>query len=151
MLDVGLVHPFEPDRLHQLLDALEIRAHVDWQSIELSLNLGVEKNKRPCHRTIYLFCNNYSSGATPAPYLLSLSVVYVCSVTAEGYFGRVSKGLIHDAVREGIGSGAAPKLANLKKTPWQNALGALGRKRLASRDPALGLLAQVTGLSLASG
>jgi ParB family transcriptional regulator, chromosome partitioning protein len=35
--------------------------------------------------------------------------------TAEGYFGRVSKGLILDAVREGIGPGAADKIAGLKK------------------------------------
>lgn len=35
--------------------------------------------------------------------------------TAEGYFGRVSKGLILDAVRESIGPGAADKIAGLKK------------------------------------
>jgi ParB family transcriptional regulator, chromosome partitioning protein len=35
--------------------------------------------------------------------------------TAEGYFGRVSKGLILDAVREGVGSGAAAKIDGLKK------------------------------------
>jgi ParB family transcriptional regulator, chromosome partitioning protein len=35
--------------------------------------------------------------------------------TAASYFGRVSKGLILDAVREGIGSGAADKIAGLKK------------------------------------
>jgi hypothetical protein len=35
--------------------------------------------------------------------------------TAEGYFGRVSQGLILEAVREGIGPGAAGKIDGLKK------------------------------------
>jgi ParB family chromosome partitioning protein len=35
--------------------------------------------------------------------------------TAEGYFGRVSKALILEAVREGIGPGAAAKVDGLKK------------------------------------
>jgi ParB family chromosome partitioning protein len=35
--------------------------------------------------------------------------------TAEGYFGRVSKGLILEAVREGVGPGAAAKIDGLKK------------------------------------
>jgi hypothetical protein len=43
MLEVRLVHPLEPDRVHQLYDALEICAHLHGQSIELRLHLGVKK------------------------------------------------------------------------------------------------------------
>ena len=46
---------------------------------------------------------------------LKLDMSHYWQPTAEGYFGRVSKTLICDAVREGIGSGAAAKIASLKK------------------------------------
>jgi ParB family chromosome partitioning protein len=52
---------------------------------------------------------------------LDLDVTYHWQPTAEGYFGRVSKGLILEAVREGIGPGAAAKSDGLKKTRWRNA------------------------------
>jgi ParB family chromosome partitioning protein len=46
---------------------------------------------------------------------LRLDMSHYWQPTAEGYFGRVSKTLICDAVREGIGSGSAAKIAGLKK------------------------------------
>jgi hypothetical protein len=49
------------------------------------------------------------------------ALVVALKLDTEGYFGRVSKGLILEAVREGIGPGAAPKIDGLKKTRWRNA------------------------------
>jgi hypothetical protein len=39
-LDVGLVHPFEADRLHRPYDALETRTGILGQGIKLRLHLG---------------------------------------------------------------------------------------------------------------
>jgi ParB family chromosome partitioning protein len=50
-----------------------------------------------------------------------LDMTHYWQPTAEGYFGRVSKGLILKAVREGIGPAAAAKIDGLKKTRWRNA------------------------------
>jgi ParB family transcriptional regulator, chromosome partitioning protein len=52
---------------------------------------------------------------------LDLDMRHHWQPTAEGYFGRVSKGLILEAVREGIGPGAAAKIDSLEKTRWRNA------------------------------
>jgi ParB family chromosome partitioning protein len=52
---------------------------------------------------------------------LTLDMTHCWQPTAEGYFGRVSKGLILEAVRQGIGPGAAAKIDSLKKTRWRNA------------------------------
>jgi hypothetical protein len=41
---------------------------------------------------------------------LKLDMTHYWQPTAEGYFGRVSKGLVLEAVREGIGPGAAAKI-----------------------------------------
>jgi ParB family chromosome partitioning protein len=46
---------------------------------------------------------------------LKLDMAGYWQPTAEGYFGRVSKGLILEAVREGIGKPAADNIAALKK------------------------------------
>jgi len=46
---------------------------------------------------------------------LKLDMTQYWQPTAAGYFGRVSKGLILDAVREAIGPGAAAKIDGLKK------------------------------------
>ena len=46
---------------------------------------------------------------------LKLDMTHYWQPTAEGYFGRVSKGLILEAVREGIGPGAAAKIDGHKK------------------------------------
>jgi ParB family chromosome partitioning protein len=46
---------------------------------------------------------------------LKLDMTQYWQPTAEGYFGRVSKGLILEAVREGVGPGAAAKIDGLKK------------------------------------
>ena len=46
---------------------------------------------------------------------LKLDMTHYWQPTAEGYFGQVSKALIIEAVREGIGPGAADKIASLKK------------------------------------
>ena len=50
-----------------------------------------------------------------------LDMTHCWQPTAEGYFGRVSKGLIVEAVREGIGRGAAAKIDDLRKTRRRNA------------------------------
>ena len=52
---------------------------------------------------------------------LKLDMTHYWQPTAGGYFGRVSKGLIVEAVREGIGRGAAAKIDDLRKTRWRNA------------------------------
>ena len=52
-------------------------------------------------------------GSLPTP--LKLDMADYWQPTAEGYFGRVSKELILDAVREGVGYRAAAKIAALKK------------------------------------
>src|SRR5438132_14315904 len=57
MLDVGLVYPLKPEGLHQSHEALETRAHAQRQFVELRLYLGVQKDERPRHVEIYLFCN----------------------------------------------------------------------------------------------
>ena len=46
---------------------------------------------------------------------LKLDMTHYWQPTAEGYFGRVSKGLVLEAVREGIVPGAAAKIDGLKK------------------------------------
>jgi ParB family transcriptional regulator, chromosome partitioning protein len=46
---------------------------------------------------------------------LKLDMTQYWQPTAEGYFGRVSKALILEAVREGIGPAAAAKIDGLKK------------------------------------
>jgi ParB family chromosome partitioning protein len=46
---------------------------------------------------------------------LKLDMTQYWQPTAEGYLGRVSKALICDAVREGVGPGAAAKIDGLKK------------------------------------
>jgi ParB family transcriptional regulator, chromosome partitioning protein len=46
---------------------------------------------------------------------LKLDMTQYWQPTAEGYFGRVSKALILEAVREGVGPGAAAKIDGLKK------------------------------------
>jgi hypothetical protein len=43
---------------------------------------------------------------------LKLDMMHYWQPTAEGYFGRVSKGPILEAVREGIGPGAAQRWGN---------------------------------------
>jgi hypothetical protein len=52
-----------------------------------------------------------------------LEVALKLDTTADcrGYFGRVSNGLIVEAVRKGSGPGAAAKIDGLKKTRWRNA------------------------------
>ena len=57
----------------------------------------------------------------PLVVALKLDMTHYWQPTAGGYFGRVSKGLIVEAVREGIGPGAAAKSDGLKKTRWRNA------------------------------
>jgi len=57
----------------------------------------------------------------PLVVALKLDMTHYWQPTAGGYFGRVSKGLILEAVREGIGPGAAAKIDGLKKTRWRNA------------------------------
>jgi ParB family transcriptional regulator, chromosome partitioning protein len=46
---------------------------------------------------------------------LKLDMAAYWQPTVAGYFGRVAKGLVLDAVREGVEPGAADKLAGLKK------------------------------------
>ena len=57
MLDVGLMHPLKTDRLHQLHDPLETRAHIRRQGVKLCLGLGTDKAERPLHAALYLICN----------------------------------------------------------------------------------------------
>jgi ParB family chromosome partitioning protein len=57
----------------------------------------------------------------PLEVAFKLDITHYWQPTAGGYFGRVSKGLILEAVREGIGFGAAAKMDGLKKTRWRNA------------------------------
>jgi ParB family chromosome partitioning protein len=51
----------------------------------------------------------------PLVVALKLDMTHYWQPTAEGYFGRVAKGLILEAVREGIGPGAAGKIDGRKK------------------------------------
>ena len=44
MLYVGLAYPLEPEGLHQPHDALEPRARIQRQGVELRLGLGVYKD-----------------------------------------------------------------------------------------------------------
>ena len=57
----------------------------------------------------------------PLEVAFKLDMTHYWQPTAGGYFGRVSKGLILEAVREGIGPAAAAKIDGLKKTRWRNA------------------------------
>ena len=57
------MHPLKPDRLHQLHDPLETRAHVRRQGVQLCLGLGTDKAERPLHESIYHFCNRIDKQA----------------------------------------------------------------------------------------
>ena len=59
--------------------------------------------------------DRWFNGPEPLEVAFKLDMMHYWQPTAGGYFGRVSKGLILEAVREGIGPGAAAKNDGLKK------------------------------------
>jgi ParB family chromosome partitioning protein len=101
--------PKQPEKLWAWLMAKDQKALLAILAVCAACTVDAVEKRRGADRAAGL------DHATQLAAALKLDMTQYWQPSAEGYFGRVSKSLILEAVREGIGPGAAVKIDGLKK------------------------------------